>query len=215
MPDTAGQVISEAQSLLNDVDAVFYTTEKLLPYLNKAYRELQDYYNLHGLRTTVTVPGLATVAAGSLTIAVPPANMLRPIEISERTPGSSEQFTLMDERSWEPDEPQAPQLRVWTWREEIVHFLGATADRQIRIRYVKSLDELVGVGSFIGITNAKTALALRTAALAARYIGENPTRAGELDGETGIALDRLIVTAIRQNQGMPTRRRRTRYRVPN
>ena len=215
MPDTAQDVMVESQGLLNDVAGIFYTLDSLLPYLNKAYRELQDYYNLHGLKTTVTVATLTTVPADSLSLVNPPPDLLRPIALSERTPGTSEQFTDMDERSWEPDETPTNHLRVWTWREETIFFVGATADREIRIRYVKGLAPFSGTGSFVGITNAKLVLASRTAALAARYIGENPTRADELDTESVRALDRLIVTAIRQNQGLPARRRRTRYRVPN
>ena len=216
MPDTAQQVIEESQGLLNDLGGVFYTFDSLLPYLNKAYRELQDYYNLHGLKTTVDVssPGI-TVPANAESLANPPADLLRPITLSERTPGSVEQFTEMDERNWEPDEVRTTHLRVWTWREETIYFRGATADRELRIRYVKSLSPLAGAGSFVAVANAKSVLAARTAALGARYIGENPTRADELDSETGRALDRLIVTAIRQSQGLPARRRRTRYRVPN
>jgi len=215
MPDTAQQVIEESQGLLNDLPGTFYTFDSLLPYLNKAYRELQDYYNLHGLKTTVEVSSLLLVPANAESLTNPPADMLRPITLSERTPGSTENFVEMDERNWEPDEKPTTHLRIWTWREETVFFLRATADRELRIRYVKSLAAIAGAGSFIGITNSKSALSARTAALGARYIGENPTRADELDSETGRALDRLIVTAIRQSQGLPTRRRRTRYRVPN
>jgi hypothetical protein len=215
MPDTAQQVITESQGLLNDLPGTFYTFDSLLPYLNKAYRELQDYYNLHGLKTTVEVSSLIVVPANSEVLLNVPADLLRPITLSERTVGSIEQFTEMDERSWEPDEVPTTHLRIWTWREETVFFRGATEPRELRIRYVKSLSPLSGAGSFIGIMNSKSALAARTAALGARYIGENPTRADELDSETGRALDRLIVTAIRQSQGLPTRRRRTRYRVPN
>jgi hypothetical protein len=215
MPDTAQQVVTEAQGLLNDAPGIFYTFDSLLPYLNKAYRELQDYYRLHGLKTTVDVAIITQVPAGDVFLANPPADMLRPISIGERTPGSSDQFSDMDERSWEPDESNTNHLRIWTWREETIFFVGASQDREIRIRYVKSLTDLTGAGSIIGITNSKLVLASRTASLGARYIGENSTRADELDLETGRALDRLIVTAIRQNQGLPARRRRTRYRVPN
>jgi hypothetical protein len=215
MPDTAQDVMVESQGLLNDAAGIFYTLDSLLPYLNKAYRELQDYYNLHGLKTTVTTASLITVPANTVQLTTIPVDMLRPLHLAERTPGTVEQFTDMDERSWEPDETQTNHLRVWTWREETIFFVGATADREIRIRFVKGLAAMSGPGSFVGITNAKLVLASRTAALAARYIGENPTRADELDTETMRALDRLIVTAIRQNQGLPARRRRTRYRVPN
>jgi len=215
MPDTAQQVVEESQGLLNDLPGTFYTFDALLPYLNKAYRELQDYYNLHGLKTTVDVSALIIVPANTEVLLNVPADLLRPITLSERTVGSREQFVELDERSWEPDEVPTTHLRIWVWREETIFFRGATADRELRIRYVKSLSALNGAASIIGITNSKSALAARTAALGARYIGENPTRADELDSETGRALDRLIVTAIRQNQGLPTRRRRTRYRVPN
>lgn len=215
MADTVAQVMTEAKALLNDINGVFYTNTALLPYLNKAYRELQNVMNLHGLKNTVDVSATLTVTAGSTTIAAPPADMLRPIELAERTPGSGDQFTPMDERSWEPEDEQSTSLGVWTWREETIYLLGATQDREVRIRYVKSLSVLSGDGSIIAITNALTVLAARTAALAARFIGENPSRADELDTETGFSLDTFIVTAVRQNQGMPTRRRRTRYRVPN
>jgi hypothetical protein len=215
MADTAAQVLTESKALLNDLGGVFYTSDSLLPYLNKAYRELQDYFNLHGLRTTVDVAGIMVIPAGLIAITTPPADMLRPIELAERQPGSTDPFMDMDERSWEPDEKQTTHLRFWVWREEQIHFLGATTEREVRIRYVKSLAALSGEGSLIAILNSKSALAARTASLAARFMGENPTRADELDADVSMALDRLIVTAIRQNQGMPARRRRTRYRRPN
>lgn len=214
MPDTAAEVMNESRVLLNDTSALLYANDKLLPFLNKAYREVQSKLNLYGLQHLQEVASLITVATGSLTI-TSPADLVRPLHLAERRAGTTDLFADMDERSWEPELRPGQALRYWVWREEIIYLVGATEAREVRLRYLKSLSALTGDGSVIGLTDAKTVLAARTAALAARYLGENPTRAQVLDTDANDALDTHVTLNVRKNQNKPTRRRRTAYRVPN
>jgi hypothetical protein len=214
MADTVAVVLTEAKTLLNDTSGILYPNEKLLPFLNKAYREVQSKLNLYGLQYLEEVGSLIPIPAG--TVIVPsPADMVRPLQLAERTAGTTNQFTPMDLRSWEPDTRPGRDLRVWVWREETIYLIGATEDKEIRLRYLKTLSALSGDGSVIGISGAMTVLAARTAALASRFLGENPSRADMLDVDASDALDTIVTLNVRKNQDKPTRRQRTRYRVPN
>lgn len=211
MADLVSAVNTEARALLNDVSAGLYTDERLLTFINKAYREMQDNLNLNGLQHLDEIAAYITVLAGATTIGTPPADMIRPTEVAERPSGTADQFVALDNRTWLPDEPANQSLRYWVWREEAIELLAATSSRQVRVRYLKSLPALTGSASTILVTNAVSFLAARSAALAARYIGENETRANSLDSEAVYALGNLVRLNVRMNQGRPTRRRRTRY----
>jgi hypothetical protein len=208
MADTVAAVTTEVQALLNDTGAILYSAERILPFVNKAYRECQDALNLHGLSNLKEESAAMTVLAGAIIVTSPPSDMLRPTEIAERTVGSTSPYTLMDERSWPPEEIQSERLNYWVWREEAIKFLGATTDRSIRIRYLKQLSALTGDSSILLITNSVTFLAARAAGLVARYVGENNSRADDLDQDAQDRLEALIRLNVRMNQATPTRRQR-------
>jgi hypothetical protein len=208
----ASDAIAEAQVLLNDPSGISYTTAKLLPVLNKAYRELQTKLQKAGQPTAKEVTDVITVTAGTTELADGgqlPGDLLYPINLYELI---NSEYVKMIETSWEPFEDQTDRLRYWNWREDSIKLLGATSDRDVKIRYMKGLPSLTGPTSSILILNSLTFLAARTGAIAALVIGENPTRAGALDDDAKTAWEDLKMTQVKQRQSRPVRRRTNRFR---
>jgi len=61
--------------------------------------------------------------------------------------------------------------------------------------------------SMINMINSRSFLAFKTAALCARYIGENESRAQQLDGEADDALERTTTISNKGRQQIMTRHR--------
>lgn len=211
----ASEPLIEAKVLLNDPNGTIYVDSQLIPLLQKAYRELQTKMMLNGLPVLKEATTPQVVAAGTDKLGDGsglPTDFVYPIELAERTPGSNEFFIPMTETQWELDEAPVPFLRYWNWREEEIKFLGATADREVRIRYMKGLTRITDSNTPIGINNAVSFLASRTAAIAALVLGSNPTRAEAINGDASVALDDLIGILVKREQGIGVRRRVNRYR---
>jgi hypothetical protein len=180
--------------------------------LNKAYRELQTKLQKAGQPTAKEVTDVITVTAGTTELADGgqlPGDLLYPINLYELI---NSEYVKMIETSWEPFEDQTDRLRYWNWREDSIKLLGATSDRDVKIRYMKGLPSLTGPTSSILILNSLTFLAARTGAIAALVIGENPTRAGALDDDAKTAWEDLKMTQVKQRQSRPVRRRTNRFR---
>jgi hypothetical protein len=209
MADTTGIVAAEAQALLNDAAATRFTNAKLFPYTKKAYRELQRKLMLAGSPNVKEITAVIDVAANATDLgAGQPADLLIPISMEERPDGSSGLFTPMVEREWEPNENRTNTLRYWTWREELIVFLGATAAVEVKLLYRKGLPALANdTTSNILISDAVTFLAARCAALAAMYIGGDTARAVALQEDANVALEEMIDLIMQKNQSLPARRR--------
>lgn len=208
----ASTPIGEAQALLNDPNGVSYTTAKLMPLLNKAYRELQTKLQKAGQSTAKEVSSDLTIVAGTTSLSDGgqlPSDLLYPINLYEQI---NSEFIRMQEKFWEPIIDQTTRLQYWNWREDEIKLVGATQDVVIRIRYMKGLPTLIDASSPLLILNCTTFLAARTAAIAALVIGENPTRGGALNDDATVAWEDLKMTQVKQRQSMPVRRRTNRYR---
>jgi hypothetical protein len=215
MAYTAQDPLTEAKILLNDPSGHVYADDKLLPLMQKAYRELQLKMQLNGLAVMKEKSSVITVTAGTVFLgdaAGLPSDFVLPIDLQERASGSSEDWTPMEETDWEPDIDQTATLRFWNFREEQVKFVGATANREVLMKYQKGLTRITAVTTPIQVIGAETFLASRTAAIAAIVLGENPSRAEAINGDAGGALHDLISLLVKQNQGFPIRRRVNRYR---
>lgn len=215
MPTLASESLIEAQALLHDSSGVLYTNAKLIPLMQKAYRELQLKMQLNGLPVMKEKSTVITVSAGTTRLgdgAGLPADFVLPIDLEERAPGSTELWSPMTELAWEPNLSPGPSLVYWNFREEEVKFLGATADREVRMTYQKGLTRITSDQTPIAILNSTTYLASRTAAIAAYVLGENPTRSEALNGDAGQAMHELIALLVKRQQGLPVRRRVNRYR---
>jgi hypothetical protein len=208
----AKECIDEAKALLNDPGGLLFATADLFPYLKKAYRELQSKMFANQIATVMEIATTVVVSIGGKSPDSVPSDMLYPIFLEERLFGSSDLYTDMDERSWEPDEKQTDALRYWVWREETLQFIGATTKRELRVKYAKTLSALADENSSIPVGDSLSFLAARTAALGALYVGENPSRSRECQDEANVALADFIGTRVRRKQATPARHRRNRYR---
>jgi hypothetical protein len=214
-----GSVITEIQALLNDPTGSIYPTVALMPLLNKAYRELQVKLGSFGVGTTREVIKGVPLPVGTKVLDDGnglPTDFLYPVELGERLAGSGAKYTLMVETEWESDKDQQDLLFYWSWREESIKFVGALTDRELLIRYYKSLVPLTDTTTPIQISESQTWLAQRTASIAALLLGSNPSRAEalmqDLYGSQGPWED-LKSTKVKRLQNIPVRRRRTRWRV--
>lgn len=215
MAITAAEPLTESKVLLNDPSGTIYADAKLIPLMQKAYRELQTKMMLNGLPVLKESATAVPVAIGVVALGDGsglPTDFIYPIELAERNSGSTDLYEDMDETEWEQTLLPSTSLLYWNWREEEIKFLGATTAREVRIRYMKGLTRITATTTPISITNAVTYLAVRTAAIAALVLGSNPTRASALQGDAGSALDDLLGVLVKRQQAIPIRRRVNRYR---
>lgn len=215
----ASAVLTETLGLLNDLGGAIYVDTAMWPLMNKAYRELQNKLTAYGIGTTKEVNSIPiTITAGDTSMVdggTLPADLIVPKEIKERRAGSTDFYSDMDDRDWEPlNLPTKTYLGYWVWREDQIKFPAATEDREIIIRYIKGFSAITTGNSPIFIINSQQWLAQKTASIAAMFIGSNPTRSNALALGLEEIWDDLITTAVKKKQTLPVRRRRTRYRRP-
>lgn len=215
----ASDVLIEVLGLLNDPSGAVYPSAQIYVLMNKAYREMQNKLSSYGIGTTKEISAVVPVLAGVLRLgdgAGLPADLLAPNDVKERALGSpaSVYFRDMIETDFDPSNlPAKDYLGSWTWREDEIKFTASTADREVLIRYTRSLGGITGAASPILILNSQQWLAQRTAIIAARAIGGNPSRADELAGDLVSLESDLIGPMVKRKQSIPVRRRRTKFRV--
>jgi hypothetical protein len=222
--DTAGTIATHVQSLLNDQGANLYIAValgtqgpgqiNLIPYMNVAYRKIQR--SLANIGSTVfteddiyaMVPALAQVDPSALVTYQPPGDLLNPLKLWERQAGSADDFVEMidmTERGGLPSQMQGPALGFWEWRVDAIYFVGATQDRQIRLRYQKQLPDLIDSTSPVLIRSCRNALTFFTAALASEARGSPLAERWDAAGMD--ALNAILSRDIRSRQRSPVRRR--------
>lgn len=216
---TVDDVYNEAAALLNDPNQGTYTDAKLLPMLLRAYEAMELEFAVlgHSLITEGdpgSGPGGAGVvfAAGGF-IMSDIADMLFPIQIWEKPLGSTDPtaWELLEQVKFVEDRQPEEKLKTWTFQKGRVYFSGATSTRELRVRYKMQFPAVTSGATVLVLKNCKPFLAAKTAALAAMFIGENETRAGVLETEAQIALDKLTSIAVKQMQSTGAVRRRDVY----
>jgi hypothetical protein len=213
----AATILQGAKPLLNDPQGIMYPDTALLPLLSKAYRELQTRLSRSGLGVTKEVAERVPVNVGVSSLGDGsglPLGLLYPIEIREGTRGAPlKDFHIIEERNWEPVFSPTTEIHCWAWREEEIKLSMATTDRDIYIKFMKGLTPIVDVNSNIQILNSELFLEARTAAIAAALLGENYSRAQNLNADAEQWYDVLVGGLVKRGQRQPVRRGRTRYRA--
>lgn len=206
---TAGEVMDRAAALLNDPAKTQFTYAVMIPYLNVAIDELQEEMELAGLSTTRGYATGYAINAGAVAITTPlPTNMVEFQNLYEKPSGApSSDYSEIMKVEWLPDVPVGNALNYWTYQEGQVRFTPANSNRDVKIEYIGAIQALIAAaGDLITILNSRSFLAYRTAALIARFVGENPSRADQLDAMAIPARDKVIGVGVKANQGMPVRR---------
>ena len=207
MSYTLASILPRAAARLNDYAQTSFTNASLLPYAQDAGDELQLALEKAGMLVLEKKNSSPIVVAINDITLTNPLDMLEPQLLKERLSGSSDLYTPMTRRMWTPDILPTDSLRYWDYREETLHFIGATSVRDVIIHYLKRAINITAITDSIAVNNSQQFMINRIAGLAARFIGENQARADVLDGIAGKCLEDLTGIGIKNKQGTRTRRR--------
>ncbi len=205
---TAREALQIARSLLNDDTAISWPDAVLFPKLQIAHRELQAKLQLYSIPATKTVTSTAiTVLAGSVDLGLnQPTNLILPIWIKERAVGgSAEDLENMVEVQSLPSIAQDSTLRYWLWMSQKIQFIGATANREIVMQYIKIITVPTIQSSDLGFANSELYLGARIAYLV--------TKDESYATQAERALSDIIGIHVKALQGVAHRRRPYRCRA--
>jgi len=222
---TAATVMDRAASLMNDTAKTTYTYVAQLPYLNMAADELEESFELNNVPITNQTSAVIEVPVGTTIInptsgwptsavnATPyyPDDLIEIQQLWERLNGTTDSFIPMTRDEFLKhifDDLPVDSLIWWIWQDQRIKLIGALTAREVKVDYIKALipNELTA-SSTIGIINARSFLYYRTAALCSQFIGENKTRADELNAFAILALDRSMGISTKGRQAITNRRR--------
>jgi len=199
-------IIDDARNVyLNDTQGRF-TNTIVLPYLKMALGFMETNLEENGVACKNEVETGILVTAGSIELAPLPADFVMPIALKERALGSSDLFSDMNQRPWEPEISPSDRLIYWTWRGDKIKLVPATTDREVKLFYQKSFP-IVNVVNDVVYGYARQFLAAKTAALIHEFISQNDTLASLCNQQAEINMDQIINIQIKKSQAMPTRRR--------
>ncbi len=193
------------QTYMNDPSASIYTDAKLLPLLKTAYGFLETSLEKNGIQCKNKVTDPVPIMVGVKNFPIPD-DFMWPIAMDERLKDSSDLFIPMIQRRWTPSLLTTDKLIYWNWNFEVIEFLGANTDREVRLFYQKSFPTIQSVNSFI-LSKAEQYLSAKVAALAHLYISQNPTLAEPANQAAENNLDEILTIFIKKTQSMPVRRK--------
>ena len=215
---TPSQIIDMAASLMNDTNQSLYTDAACLPYLNMALNELQENFELNNIpitndtSTTLNVP-LGTSVIGAATTPPLPTDLIEIQQLWE-SPEGLNQWIPMTRKEFLPHNLESvivSNFGIWAWIEQEIKLIAANVDIDLKIDYVKYLFStpiVIGaIATNLPVMNSISFLGYRTAALCSQFIGENPTRAVELNRLAQDSLDRSIGISTKGKQSITTRRK--------
>jgi hypothetical protein len=212
MPTLATDVMERSRAVLNDIAKDLYTDDTLLPYLKIANDDLCDELTDNGATVNKEVTADIPLLAGAKS-PVLPADFIVPIEVFEKDKGQTDDYyRFVWQRDFLPNGVPTKELAVWVWREQTILFTGSILDKSIRVRYYRLITDIAGVSSPIELTHALNYLAYHSAALASEHIGQNRTKAIDLESVAVQKLNKLLKKEVKQNQARAIRRRP--FRLP-
>ena len=192
----ASVVLATARTLLNDDAANNWTDAALFPKLAQAHRELQIKLR-RAAAPLMKAQYTETIVATNIVFATPPVNLVAPIQLWETSSaGDVSTYALMTEADPLPNVDQATTMIWWAWVNEVVTFIGSSANRKILMLYWRSLTIPQVNTDPIGFINGELYLAPRTAALAAGSVGQ----AAEMGALASLA-DGSLSEVILSNRG--------------
>lgn len=209
MAITAGSILQLSATLLNDASQNTYSDDVLFPFLVIAYQELQAECDANGISIVKDILASTDVDEGEITLE-PPDDLIAPIALYERAQNSTSEddWVKMTQKEWEPNLEPSSSLLYWTWREGEFKFVGATTDREVRIRYLRDLDSLTDANSNIAnVANARLFLQYETAALCSASILKIEKTTNRLEDKAQRYLALTMVVEVKNNQSFVTTRR--------
>jgi len=214
----AGTVMNASAALLNDAAKSLYTFAAQIPFLNLALQELQEIFQLNEVPVVDTTSAVITIPDGIDKIGFGgtnedpklPDDLIEPQILYERESGV-DPYTLMGKLNSLPRQLEGTEISQfinYVWQSQEIRFLPANRDNDIKIDYIRDLFvAIVDENSVINVINAASFLEFRNAGLCAFFIGENKTRADDLNGFASLAIDRATGISTKGRQAIFTRRR--------
>lgn len=216
---TPTEIIDMVASLQNDTAKSTYTDVACLPYLNMALSELQEVFEHNNVPITNEVSATLVIPAGTTRIAfagttpVLPSNLIDIQQVWESLTGQTN-WIPMTRKEFIPHYEEGVELtsfNIWAWIDEEIKLPSLVSINDLKIDYIKKLFVLpiliADVGVDLPVLNSKMFLGYKTAALCSFFIGENETRAGVLNNEADVALNRTLGISSKGRQAITTRRR--------
>lgn len=225
-PDfTSGSVMDRAAVLNNDPNKTIYPYVKQVPFLNQALQELQEYFELNNVPVTDTVTSdPITVPANVIFIGFPPdspisntpylpTNLVEPKVLWSRAAGV-DPYVPMQRVDFLPRWEEGVEIQYalqYTWQSQEIRFLPCNQINQIKMDYIRFLFEQLDIdddgSTVLSVINSQSYLQYRTGGLVARFLGENPSRATDLDNDASLAMDRVLGVASKGRQRIQVRHR--------
>lgn len=214
---TAKYVLNQAAALMNDKAETIYTNDAVLPYFKMAIDTLEKIFRLNNVPITNTSKIAIRLSAGT-TVLSPfptapfyPADLIEVQNLWERLYGSNEGFTEVVKQEFEPawlHGIQSSSLQYYWWDKDVINFLPANTDRELKLDYIRSLfPNSVTADSIIYIDGVGDYLYYKSASLMSDFVGENPTRAVKLASYAEDALEQELGISSKSRQNIVVRRR--------
>ena len=213
------EIIDMSASLMNDTAQSLYTDATCLPYLNMALDELQELYELNNIPITDAVSSVLDVPIATIRIAyigtLPtlPPDLIEIRQLWESDDGT-DQFIPMAKKDFIPHNLEGIQrssFGIWSWIGNEIRLLPCVTIKNLKLDYIRTLFLtpllITQIEIDIPIKGIKSYLGYRTGALCAEFIGENKTRADDLNGFATMALDRALGINVKGKQAMTIRRK--------
>lgn len=205
---------------MNDSARSLYTYAVMVPYLNMALTELQTVMQENNISYENALSAVLAITAGVVDIGgstgpALPSDLIVPQQLWERTTGTNNDFDPMEEREFLPkkDVTAIDTLGVWAWQKQIIRLTGCNTNTDVQIDYLAAnLATVVDENSTINLFNSEMVLAYRTAGLMASFIGENKSRADDLNSFAAMELDKFVSINTKERQAIHTRRQPFRAR---
>lgn len=216
-PDvTVASILATSAALNNDVTQAVYTDAKQLPYLQLALQELQEHFELNDMQVTEDTSSEIEIDAGTTEVgfdtAPPlPSDLIEIKELWQRQRGIDPYIPVAPKMEFLPhflDGQETSIIMAWVFQRNKIQFIPANANLDLKIDYVRELfPNPVTINDILHVINSKTFLEYRTAALVARFIGEDKPRSDELNEFAEFGIDRSTAIGVKGKQLIATRRR--------
>lgn len=215
---TSGEIMDLAAATYNDQLKAVVNYGVQLPYLNMAMAELQEIFEQNGVPVTTATSAIILFPAGltevkfSNTSPRLPPDLVEIIQAWER-PTGIDPFIPMFRMNILPHYLEGQTVSNFIWwqfNEQIFKVMESNQSNDVKLDYVKSLFYPItsdNGADEISVINSKMFLVYRTGALLAQFIGENKTRADELNLQANQSIERSLGISTKARQGMVTRRR--------
>lgn len=215
MPSTAGEIMLSAAALMNDVQQQIHSYTNQFPYLKIALKDFKELAQLNDFAvsnitsTVLAVPADASVINFDSIPALPTSL----VEIQQLWQSSQEAgpFTPVHKVQFlnqSLSNVQISSFFEWSWQDNGIKVWPALAPVYLKIDYISTLfSTIVDQNSNLQVINADSFLHYRLAGLLAEFVEENPERASSLNGNAGLAFDRILGIESKSSQQMPARRR--------